>query len=61
MKKTIRKNYRFDYATDYDLRRLVEMTGDSETKVVEDAIAYYFKMQSRMREDMARARAIAGP
>ena len=60
MKKTIRKNYRFDYATDYNLRRLVEMTGKTETEIVEEAIARYFKVECEVQESLAKARAIAG-
>ena len=56
MGKVVRKNYRFDYATEYNLKRLVEMTGKSETQVVEDAVEQYMKSWMRLQEDMAEAR-----
>ena len=56
MGEVVRKNYRFDYATEYNLKRLVEMTGKSETQVVEDAVEQYMKSWMRLQEDMAEAR-----
>lgn len=56
MGKAVRKNYRFGYATEYNLKRLVDMTGKSETQVVEDAIEQYMMSWIRLQEDMADAR-----
>jgi len=48
--KAVRRNYRFDAVTWFNLQQLQELTGESETKIVEDAIAYYYKSQLRVQE-----------
>lgn len=56
MGKAVRKNYRFDCATAYNLKRLVELSGKSETQVVQDAVEAYMKSWLRFQEDMSEAR-----
>lgn len=56
MGKAVRKNYRFGYVTEYNLKRLVEMTGKSETQVVEDAVEQYMRTLLRVQEDIVEAR-----
>lgn len=60
MRKSVRRNYRFDYVTEYNLKRLVEMTGKSETQIVQDAIEAYMKSRLRVQELLSETRARIG-